>query len=62
MVYKHDGIDGTQTENGVLKVTIANKSGTKLPKTGSSMLLVLLAAGVLILAYGFFEKRKESRK
>lgn len=59
---KHDGIDGTQTENGVLKVTIANKSGTKLPKTGSSMLLVLLAAGVLILAYGFFEKRKESRK
>lgn len=56
-----NGLDGKQDNVGQMSVTIENRSGAILPKTGSSILLIVLVIGAALIAYGVYAKRKESR-
>ena len=53
----------TDVEDGSANITVVNQVGTKLPITGSSMTLIMLAAGTVImtgsLAYNKKSKKKE---
>ena len=53
----------TDVEEGSANITVVNQVGTKLPITGSSMTLIMLAAGTVImagsLAYSKRLKKKE---
>lgn len=50
----------TNIEDGSGNLTVVNKVGTKLPATGSTLTLILLGAGSLILFYTLRKKAKKT--
>lgn len=54
-----DAVLNTDIEDGSLDIKIVNEVGTKLPVTGSSAMLVLLGAGVVLMGGALVVSRKK---
>ena len=52
----------TDVEAGSANITVVNQVGTKLPITGSSMTLIMLAAGTVIMTGSLAYSRKSRKK
>ena len=49
----------TDVQTGSIQLKIVNQTGSKLPVTGSSMTLILLAGGSLLMIAGLYNLRKQ---
>lgn len=49
----------TQSENGIVKMTVLNSRGFHLPQTGGNGLFAITIAGILVAGVGFFALNKK---
>lgn len=52
----------TDVQTGSIQLKIVNQTGSKLPVTGSSMTLILLAGGSLLMIAGLYNLRKQKNE
>lgn len=52
----------TDVQTGSIQLKIVNQTGSKLPVTGSSMTLILLAGGGLLMIAGLYNLRKQKNE
>lgn len=52
----------TDVQTGSIQLKIVNQTGSKLPATGSSMTLILLAGGSLLMIAGLYNLRKQKNE
>ena len=52
----------TDVQTGSIQLKIVNQTGSKLPVTGSSMTLILLAGGSLLMIAGLYHLRKQKNE
>lgn len=52
----------TDVQTGSIQLKIVNQTGSKLPVTGSSMALILLAGGSLLMIAGLYNLRKQKNE
>lgn len=61
--YEEQDVDlQTNINDGSVNVTVINTVGSKLPVTGSSMMIILIGLGIVLMWYAVTGKKKEEHK